>query len=249
MALWESHLEALRGRTVVVTGAGGGIGRTIVERFPACQVVAVDRSTELAEAALSARGPGAPESLAIGVDFEDPDAVSASMRVIREFSRELAGLVNVAGMAEDAVVSMVSRSALVRHFEVNVVAAFSYAQFAARLMRRDGGSIVNIASITGIDGNRGQAAYGASKAALINLTRAMSIELGRSRIRVNAVAPGVIDTAMISSLDDESRARIADRPAMRRLGSPAEVASVVQWLVSPASSYVTGQTLRVDGCI
>lgn len=248
--LWGSHLDELAGRTIVVTGAGGGIGSSIVASFPQAQIVAIDYTEELAFAPLSRRPSGSPATLALGVDLADPQAVSASLKQIRAFSKDVAALINVAGIAHDATIPMLSRSSLLEHFEINFVAAFSYSQFVARMMQRSGGgSIVNVASITGIDGNRGQAAYGASKAALINLSRTMSLELGSSGIRINAVAPGIIDTPMTQSLGDEALAELSKRPQLGRLGQPAEVAAVVQWLVSSASSYVTGQVIRVDGCI
>ena len=101
--------------------------------------------------------------------------------------------------------------------------------------------------MTALDGNEGQLAYGASKGALNTATRILSMELARTGVRVNAVAPGVIDTSMNRSLSEEARDRLLARVGMARLGDPAEVASVILWLSSPAATYVTGQVLRVDG--
>ncbi len=184
------------------------------------------------------------------MDFTVPGSVSEGLGEIRSISRDIAALVNVAGIAEDALVHMVTAESFRRHMQINLEGHIQITQYLTRLMMRTGGgSVVNVSSVTAIDGNPGQLAYGASKAGMLNATRIFSMELASKGIRVNAVAPGVIDTEMNRRMDGAARERLLDRVAMGRIGKPEEVASVILWLCSPAASFVTGQTLRIDGCM
>jgi 3-oxoacyl-[acyl-carrier protein] reductase len=153
-----------------------------------------------------------------------------------------------AGILEDALLGMIGDGLVQRMLETNVAGTLNTVQAAARVMMRQRyGSLVLLASIVGERGNAGQVAYSASKAAVATIARSAAKELGRYGIRVNAVAPGVIQTDMISHLPDEVLSRRLSDTALGRLGSPDDVATVIRFLVSDDSSYVTGQVIGVDG--
>lgn len=246
------NLTAVESR-VVVTGASGGIGEAIAERLArdGFNLILIDRSQskleELQHRLSSASNLG---HQLIEADFSDGPSFSKCLEQISHRGIPIRGLVNVAGVNLDAPFLLTSEQSIEKTFRINYTTAIRMAQHVSRMMARaGGGSIVNISSITGLIGNRGQLAYGASKAALINSTITMSMELGDQNIRVNAVAPGVISTEMTLQLPEEVKEELARRPFMGRLGNPSEIASVVSWLLSDNSSYVTGETIRVDGCI
>jgi 3-oxoacyl-[acyl-carrier protein] reductase len=251
---WESKQEYFSGRYVVVSGSGGGIGFAVARAFAACgaHVIAVDKTFFKASectAELSRVAPR-PTHYPVEMDFADRASVDEGLKQIRTISRDIASLVNVAGIAEDALLHMMTPEALRKHLQINFEAHIQITQFISRMMlKTGGGSVVNVSSITGLDGNPGQLAYGSSKGALISATRTLSMELAPRGIRVNSVAPGVIDTEMSRSVKTEAKDRLTRRISMNRIGQPEEVASVVLWLCSPAASYVTGQTLRIDGCM
>lgn len=235
---------------VIVAGAAGGIGQAVVRQFPSDPVIAIDLTTEMAEKSLAAIGRPADGTftVALGCDLANSSEVSSLIKSIGQRAKRIETLVNCAGIARDSSCQMVTVADLNKIMQVNFVASIQLAQFASRVMSRARrGSIVNIASVTGIFGNQGQLAYGASKSALINATMTMSMELGPLGIRVNAVAPGVIDTSMTQSLNPNELDDLKRRVAMGRLGHPDEVAKVVRWLCSDNASYVTGQTICVDG--
>jgi 3-oxoacyl-[acyl-carrier protein] reductase len=157
-------------------------------------------------------------------------------------------LVNNAGILEDALLGMITPELVDRVLGVNTRAALLVLQGAARLMQRaKSGSIINMSSIIGVEGNEGQVVYGASKAALVGLTLSAAKELAPAKIRVNAVAPGYIETDMIKHLPAEVHAQRMGQIGMGRIGTPADIANAVLFLASDLSTYVTGQVLGVDG--
>ena len=252
-AAWPSfadHAATLRGRHAVVTGVSGGIGRAVATAFAesGALVIGLDRTDELATDAVGALPRLDGEHAAIGVDFADPAAIAAALGQVRAVSKDIAALVNVAGYAADAVAQMVTQDALQAHMQVNFFGAVQIAQYVSRLMTRTGGgSIVSVSSVTALDGNPGQLAYGAAKAAVVAVTRTLAVELALDNIRVNAVAPGVTATPASSAYVDEDQERDRRAIAMGRRARPEEQAGAILFLLSKLSSYITGQTILVDG--
>ncbi len=242
---------SLAGRVVVVTGGTRGIGRATAEALAraGASVVITGRdevrvkavATELSEA------NGVPVS-GVAFDVSDFDAVAAAFKAIAAQHGRIDGLVANAGIVEDAMIGMLRPALVERLLATNVAGTIASVQAAARVMMRKGsGSIVVLGSIVGEYGSVGQTAYAASKAAVTSVARSAAKELGPRGIRVNAVAPGVIDTGLNAHLPETVIAdRVASTP-LRRIGDPSDVAHVIRFLISDEAAFVTGQVLGVDG--
>jgi 3-oxoacyl-[acyl-carrier protein] reductase len=183
-------------------------------------------------------------------DLSDEDAVKRAVRVVQQKKMPIDILVNVAGITNDALFHMLTMEQLKKNFMINFFSPILFTQYITRMMIHNGkGNVINVSSISALDGSAGQIAYASSKAALIGATLTLSRELGPKNIRVNAVAPGVIDTEMTRHLPEEVFHRQMKRSNLRRIGLPEEVANVILYLASDASSYITGQVWRIDGGI
>ena len=181
-------------------------------------------------------------------DLTSKAEIVDSVKMIRASDRPINGLINNAGITYNSLFQMSSETNLRENLEVNFIGPFILAQYITKLMiKNGGGSIVSIASSAAIDGNSGRSAYGASKAALLTATKALSREVGASGIRSNTIAPGITETDMLSSMSVETIMETSESTALKRCGMPHEIASVAAFLISDMSSYITGQTLRVDG--
>ncbi|ORV81447.1 oxidoreductase [Mycobacterium interjectum] len=245
----------LRGRIVVVSGAGGGgIGTTVtgMAARAGATVIAVSRSKENLDEHVA---PLAQEGLAVvpvAADASTDEGIAAVIDQARRVDGRLYGLVNVAGGAEPSTwmpSTRVARSDWRKVFTDNLETAFFMSQaVAAELVEQQlPGSIVSISSISGMNTAPFHIAYGTAKAAIAAMTRTMALELALARIRVNAVAPGVTETAASRTYVDEDPDRDRRAIAMGRRGLPEEQARAILFLLSEMSSYVTGQTLLVDG--
>lgn len=239
----------LNGKVALVTGSTKGIGLSIADRLAeyGAHVLLNGRNKEATALILEKLTDKGYSCEALSFDVGDSTAVKEAFNVIFKSFKRLDILVNNAGIMDDALIGMVSAQQVENTFSTNVFGTLYCSQYGARLMQRSGGSIINISSIIGSNGNSGQAVYGGSKAAIIGITKSLSKELAAKNIRVNSVAPGFIDTELTSSLPAEVTQERISSIKMNRVGNPEDIANVVLFLSSDMSTYITGQNIGVDG--
>lgn len=244
-------MKLLEGKVALVTGAARGIGKAIALRFAsegadiAFTDLAIDdngRATEEEIRALGVRVKGYASNAA---NFDE------AHKTVEEVVKDFGGidiLVNNAGITKDGLMLRMSEAQWDAVIAVNLKSAFNFVHACVPvMMRRRGGSIINMASVVGVHGNAGQANYAASKAGMIALAKSVAQEMGPKGIRANAIAPGFIETAMTEALPDSVREEWKKKIPLRRGGTPDDVANVAVFLASNLSSYVSGQVIQVDG--
>lgn len=238
-------------KTAIVTGASRGIGRAVALRLgqDGYRVVVNYRSNQAeAEALCAGIEALGSQALAVQADVSDYEQAGALVSRALEAFGSVDALVNNAGVTRDRLLAMMSEADFSDVVRVNLNGCFNMVRHATRpMMKQRGGVIVNVSSVVGVRGNAGQANYAASKAGIIGLTLSAAKELGSRGIRVNAVAPGFIETDMTGALTGDQRQAIAGRVTLQRLGTPEDVASLVSFLCSDAACYITGQVIGVDG--
>jgi 3-oxoacyl-[acyl-carrier protein] reductase len=243
----------LKGKNAVITGCARGIGKEILELFAlngsnvwAC---ARKKTDEFEQNIRSLSDRYQVIITPVYFDLADASQTSAAAKSILNSKTNIDIIVNNAGITYNALFQMTSMRDLREVFEINFFSLFLFTQILIkRMVRQRSGSIVNISSSAAIDANQGRSAYGASKAAVITMTKAIARELADSGIRANAIAPGITETEMVAaSMTDEFINQVINETSMKRMGMPSEIAQAALFLASDMSSYVTGQVLRVDG--
>jgi 3-oxoacyl-[acyl-carrier protein] reductase len=241
----------LKGKTALVTGASRGIGRSIALTLAKEGVnVGVNYSgnREKAEQVVDEIQKLGSQAIAIQANVTDADSVKAMVKEVIGTFGSLDILVNNAGITRDTLIMRMKEQDWDDVINTNLKGAFHCTKAVTRqMMKQRAGRIINMASVVGLIGNAGQASYAASKAGIIGLTKSSAKELAARNITVNAVAPGFIETDMTGELDAEVKGEMLKQIPLDRIGKPEDVASIVRFLASGESSYMTGQTLCVDG--
>jgi len=237
----------LSGKNALVTGSTRGIGRAIAEAFArsGARVAVVGRDQQRAEEAAAAIGNGAK---GFAADVTETATVAKLIDDVEKAFGSIDILVNNAGITRDNIVMRLKDEDWDIVQNANLRGAFAAIRSVSRgMMKKRNGRIINVASIVGLIGNKGQANYAASKGGLIALTKTVAKELGSRNILVNAVAPGFIETEMTARMTPEAREALGKQIALERLGTVNDVAAMVTFLASDLASYITGQVFVVDG--
>jgi 3-oxoacyl-[acyl-carrier protein] reductase len=240
--LASDGFASLEGKRALVTGASKGIGRAIAQelaRAGATVVVGYRSGKDEAEELATAIG-----GRAIQADVSD---AAEAKRLVDE-AGDIDVLVNNAGLTRDGLLARMSDDDWRTVIETNLSSVFYTCRAVTRpMMKKRGGSIINISSIVGVHGNWGQTNYGASKAGIIGFTKSLARELGSRNIRANVVAPGYVKTALTEVLPDEATAAMVQQTPLGRVADPEEIAGAVRFLASDQASFITGEVLLVDG--
>ncbi|MBQ9201327.1 MAG: 3-oxoacyl-[Bacteroidales bacterium] len=244
-------MALLTDKTALVTGAARGIGKAVALKFAseganiALTDLKMDENFENTIKEIEAYGVKVKGYASNAADFEDTHKVVR--QIVEDFGR-IDILVNNAGITRDGLLLRMSEQQWDMVLTVNLKSAFNFCHAVVPVMtRQKGGSIINMSSIVGVNGNAGQCNYSASKAGMIGLAKSIAKEMGPKGIRANAIAPGFIITEMTAQLSEEVRANWMKMIPLRRGGTPEDIANVATFLASDMSSYVTGQVIPIDG--
>lgn len=242
----------LKDKVAIITGAGRGIGRATAQRFAdeGATVIVSDIEFDIAQAAANAINSPTitAQAVAMQVDVTNRDSVKALVDATRQQFGRIDILVNNAGIVRDARLIKMSEQQFDAVLNVNLKAVFNCTQAVAPVMIEQGGGVIlNAASVVATLGNFGQTNYVASKAGVIGMTKVWARELGRYGIRVNAVAPGFIETRLTDGIPDKVMDKLRQRIALGRMGTPLDIANTYLWLASDEAAYVTSAVIAVDG--
>lgn len=238
-------------KVALITGSSRGIGRAVAAKLAsdgyAVCINYIERQDKAEEHVKALTAAGC-DAMCFQADVADADAVDAMVKAVRERFGHISLLVNNAGIARQCLFQDISREYWKRIFDVNLNGAFNTIQAVLpNMLHEHSGCIINTSSIWGLHGASCEVAYSASKHAIVGLTRSLAQELAPSGIRVNCVAPGVIDTDMVQVLGSDTLSELADDTPVGRLGTPEDIAALVSFLASDAASFITGQVITSDG--
>ncbi len=243
----------LANKVIIVTGAGRGIGQAMATLF--AQNGAIVYATDVREGSIEEWDELVNQSVkgeirSLYFDISNETEAKNAVMQVKKACGHIDGLVNNAGVEFNELIGMISRQNMEKMFAVNVYGAINMLQIVSRIMGRQatGGSIVNIASMTALRGNRGQLVYSATKGAVVSMTKSAAKELAEKNIRVNCIAPGLTNTAMMQQADPEKLQSRINNISMGRLAEPEDIAKACMFMLSDISEYVSGQVLAVDGC-
>lgn len=240
----------LSGQTALVTGASRGIGRAIAQSLSRCgaKVACVARSEEKLKETVDAITSNGGTAMAIPCDVTRREDVDRVVEQVVEQWEKLDILVNNAGITRDTLLPRMDDEQFDEVIRTNLRGTFLFTRAATlKMMSKRYGRVINVASVSGIRGNKGQTNYSASKGGVIAFTRSVAMEFAGRKITVNAVAPGFIETDMTATLGDLFKNEAKKRIPAKRIGLPEDVAECVLFLASPAASYITGQVITIDG--
>ncbi len=249
----KANFSDLSGKRILVTGATRGIGRAIAESLAEQGAHVIFNYREGKEEVAKEMGEhlkaiGASAATAVMFDVTNTPQIKEALDSFAKEHGVIEGLVNNAGISRDQLVLRMKEEDVSATLDTNLKGAIMVSQALSRgFLRAENASVVNISSIVGLMGNAGQIAYAASKAGMIGLTKSLAKELGAKNVRCNAICPGFIDTDMTDNLKEETKEGYLSGIPMKRFGTTQEVANLVNFLLSNASSYITGETIKIDG--
>lgn len=245
-------MKAFENKVVMITGADGGIGKEISRKFASegasLILTSISESDQFAEFIYELRDKYNVIVYPFYFDLSDEEAIKRSLKEIKSLKLKINVLINNAGMPHLAILPFTKMSDVRKVFQINYFAQLQVTQGILGSMAKDGESVIlNAASIAGIDGDIGNSVYGATKASMILFTKVLSKELAPSKIRVNAVAPGLTSTPFADAMGDKAKASMAQISSMGRMATPQEIANTYFFLASKEASFINGQIIRVDG--
>ena len=244
----------LKGKTAIITGCNKGIGKCILETFAenGANIIACTRkgTREFNDYIQFIQNKYSITITPVTFDLEDSNQIKAAISSIISLKVKIDILVNNAGYASGAYFQMTPIVDIEKMMKINFTSQVQFTQGISRYMARfKSGSIINMGSTAGLFGDTGMLSYGSSKAALIFATKTMASELGQYNIRVNVIAPSVTKTEMFDQMEENARTKLINSSAFKRAADPKEIANVALFLASDLSTFVNGQTIRVDGGI
>lgn len=244
----------LQSKTAIITGCNRGIGYATVEAFAreGANIWAHARkeTSEFVENMQEIEQKHGVKIIPVYFDVRDIDSAKKELLTIYKDAGKIDILVNNAGIMQDAILGMISSQMMRDLFEINVFSVIDLTQIVARFMtRQKNGSIINIASIIGTNGNAGQSVYSATKGAVVAFTKSAAKELTPKGIRVNAIAPGIVNTQLINNVPTNLMEKRLENIKLGRIGEPRDIAETAVFLASDMASYISGQIIGVDGCM